>query len=346
MRTVTFVAKDTVAIVEKPQPKIEADEVLVRIGGAGVCHSDLAVIGAGEKSPVFGGTLGHEIAGTVEAIGDQVRAWQPGDRVIGALVLCCGRCRHCLAGRDNECEQANIRGALVPATAGIGSPGGMADYIALKEHHLISIGDLDPVEAAPLADAALTPMHAINSVRAWMTGESTVLVIGLGGLGHMALQILSATSGARVIAVDTDISKLDYAREHGASLAFEAGEHVSKRIFQATEGRGVDVVLDFAGVQPTIDLAVATVRAGGAIRFVGLGGGSFTYRAHAVTRLPWGVNIERAYGGTRAELIEALGLARDGKLSAQVARYSLDDAAQAFQDLRHGRVQGRAVLVP
>lgn len=346
MRAVTYVKNNTVEVLEKPTPKIGSDEVLVKVGGAGVCHSDLAIIAFGDENPLVGGTLGHEVAGTVAEIGADVAGWKAGDRAIVSLILSCGQCRECLAGRDNQCEVVYPRGALAPVSPGIGSPGGMADYIAVKARHLDPIGTLDPVAAAPLADAALTPMHAINTVRDRMTGDATVVTIGLGGLGHMALQILAATTGARIIALDTDPAKLEFAAAHGADLALPSDGEAAARILAETGGKGADVVFDFVGVQPTVDLAVAVVRGGGAIRFVGLGNGSFPYLAGAETPLPWGVNIERAYGGTRADMRQVIALAEAGKIAVEVVRYGLDDAVQAFDDLHHGRVAGRAVLVP
>ncbi|GAA2830968.1 propanol-preferring alcohol dehydrogenase [Leucobacter komagatae] len=346
MRAVTYVRNNTVEVHDKPVPEIAPDEVLLRVGGAGVCHSDISIIAGGDDSPLVGSTLGHEVAGYVHALGADVSGWEVGDGAIVSLILSCGRCRECLAGRDNQCEVVAPRGSLAPLSPGIGSPGGMADFLAVKAHHLDPIGDLDPVTAAPLADAALTPMHAINTVRNRMTGDATVVLIGLGGLGHMALQILAATTGARVIALDTDPNKLAFAREHGADLAIPSDGDAAARILSETGGVGADVVLDFVGVQPTVNLAVAVVRGGGAIRFVGLGGGTFEYRAGAGAGLPWGVNIERAYGGTRSDMREVVALAQAGKISVEVVRYSLDDAPQAFDDLHHGKIAGRAVLIP
>lgn len=346
MRAVTYVRNNTVEVHDKPVPEIAPDEVLLRVGGAGVCHSDISIITGGDDSPLVGSTLGHEVAGHVHVLGADVTGWEVGDGAIVSLILSCGRCRECLAGRDNQCEVVAPRGSLAPLSPGIGSPGGMADFLAVKARHLDPIGDLDPVAAAPLADAALTPMHAINTARSRMTGDATVVLIGLGGLGHMALQILSVTTGARVIALDTDPDKLAFAREHGADLAIPSDGEAAARILSETGGVGADVVLDFVGVQPTVNLAVAVVRGGGAIRFVGLGGGAFEYRAGAGTTLPWGVNIERAYGGTRSDMRQAVALAQAGKISVEVVRYSLDDAPQAFDDLHHGKITGRAVLIP
>ena len=344
MRAVTYVRNETVEVQEKPKPEIQPDEILLKVTGAGVCHSDLAIINLGDDSPLIGSTLGHEVAGTVAELGDQVAGWQVGEAGLVSLILSCGQCRECLAGRDNNCEVAYPRGALAPRSPGIGSPGGMADYVAVKARHLHPLGDLDPVDAAPLADAALTPMHAINTVRDRLTGDATVVVLGLGGLGHLGLQILLATTGSRVIALDTDAEKLAYAEKHGAT-AIPSDSEAAQKVLDLTNGVGADVVIDFVGVQPTVSTAVGAIRGGGAIRFVGLGGGAFDYVA-GNSSLPWGVNIERAYGGTSSEIRQVIDLARLGRIKVEVKRYPLDDAVTAFDDLHHGRIQGRAVLVP
>lgn len=345
MRAVTYVKNNTVEIHDKPVPEIEPDEVLLKVGGAGLCHSDLAIIGMGDENPLIGGTLGHEVAGVIERVGAEVQKWSAGDAALVSLILSCGNCRECLSGRDNQCEVVSPRDSLAPLSPGIGAPGGMADYIAVKPHHLDPIGDLDPILAAPLADAGLTPMHAINTVRDRLKGDATVVVLGLGGLGHMGVQILLATTGARVIALDTDEQKLEYAKKHGA-VAMKSDAEASAKILEMTDGVGADVVFDFVGVQPTVDTARAVVRNGGAIRFVGLGGGSFEYITGEGDALPWGVNIERAYGGTRSDIREVIALVQAGKVTVEVTKYPLDDALQAFADLEKGGIQGRIVLVP
>lgn len=346
MRTVTFVKHRTVEIVDKPIPQIASDEVLVRIAGAGLCHSDLQLIELDDDSPLIGMTIGHEGAGRVEKVGAHVTRWRVGDPVLIALVRSCGECSECFAGRDSQCVKASPRGAISPAAPGVGgNPGCMAEYIAVKSHHLDPLGTLDPVSAAPLADAGLTPMHAINTVRPWLTGAATVVVMGLGGLGHMGLQILAATCGSKLIAVDTDPKKLAFAEELGA-VGVVSDAAASDRILAETGGRGANVVIDFVGVQPTIDLSLKVIAQGGAIRFVGLGGGRFTYFAGGDLTLPWGVNIERPYGGNRSDLVEVLRLAEAGKVRVEVTQYPLEDVCRAVQDLEAGRVRGRIVLVP
>jgi len=345
MRAVTYVRNNTVEVLKKDLPDVGANEVRLKVSGAGLCASDLSIIAMGDENPLVGSTLGHEVSGVIDQMGDAVTGWQVGDAALVALVLNCGTCRECVSGRDNECRQVSSRDALAPLSPGIGTPGGMAEYIVVKAHQIVPLGELDPVDAAPLSDAALTPMHAINTVRDRLKADSTVVAIGLGGLGHLGLQILATTTGARIIAVDTDPQKVEYAANHGADLALTSDEKTAQRILDETGGWGADVVLDFVGVQPTVDLALGVIAQGGAIRFVGLGEGAFEYVA-GNSSIPWGVNIERAYGGPQKDLREVVALAQQGKIAVEVTRYPLDDAPQAFKDLQAGKIQGRIVLVP
>lgn len=344
MRAVTFVENNKIEVQEKPVPEIESDQVLLKVGAAGLCHSDLSIINMGNDSPLRGSTLGHETAGTIAKLGSNVSdSWNIGDRAVVHLVVSCGVCAECQAGRDHQCVVANQ--GPIPMSYGIGQPGGMADYIAVNTRHLIKLGDVDLAEAAPFADAGLTPMQAINSVRERLTPEATVVVSGLGGLGHVGLQIVLATTGSRVVALDTDQAKIDYASQQGA-LGMKSDDLAVDKIREMTGGVGAEVVVDFVGVQPTVDIATQVIRNGGAIRFVGLGRGEFPYIAGDTKVLPWNVNIELPYTGTLTDLRQVVALAAQDKLHVDVERYSLDDAVAAFDDLAHGRIQGRAVLVP
>ncbi len=345
MRAVTFYEKDKVELVEKPVPEIAGDEILLKIRGAGLCRSDFDIIAMGE-GPCSGYTLGHEGAGIVEKIGDEVEGWEVGEAAVVALVLSCGHCCECRRGRDNYCEFAYPRGRMAPRSPGIAFDGAMADYMAVKAYHLVHLGGIDPVDAAPLADAAVTPMHAINTVRHRLTADSYVAISGLGGLGHIGLQIVAATTGATIIALDTADEKIKFAAEHGADYAIKSDAQAADKILEITQGKGVDVYLDFVGVQPTVDLALKVIRNGGAIRFVGLGGGRFNYIAGNEKQFPWGVEIYQGYGGTMADLRQVVALAAQGKITVDTVHYPLDDVVQAFDDLREGKIAGRTVLVP
>jgi len=345
MRALQLVSPGKIELRDVPVPDIAPDEVLVRVGGAGLCHSDIHVLHAPEW-PVPNMTLGHETAGWVQATGADVSGFSEGEAVLVYLVWACGHCRPCIEGRDNVC--VNQGGRLgMPPCPGLGPDGGMAEFIKVKARYLEPLGSLDPVSAAPLADAGLTPMHAINGARHRLTPGSTAVVLGVGGLGHMGLQILKATTGVRLIAVDSSQQKLDIAREHGADEVITSDADAAAKILELTDGYGADAVFDFVGVQPTVTLATQVIAPDGVLRFVGLGGGTFPYSADSLTEpLPWGVDVRRSYGGTRSDQRQVLDLARLGSISVETKTYALDDATQAFADLEAGTVPGRAVLVP
>lgn len=350
MRAVQLTGRGSIEMREVPVPDIEPDEVLVRVAAAGVCHSDLHIIDAADESwEVFGRTLGHETAGHIARTGSLVEGFDEGDPVLLTLTWFCGYCRNCVQQKTNACLVAGSRTGFT-RTPGVGPDGGMAEYIKVKAIHIDHIGDLDPGTAAPLADAGTTPMHAIDSAREQLTPDATVVVIGIGGLGHLGLQILKATTGSRIIALDTDDVKLALARKHGADLVLRSDTVAAETILAEVGGIGADAVFDFVGVAPTVTLATQVVAASGALRLVGLGGGGgggFEFIADGSGEiLPWGVSAQRSNGGTHNDQRQVIALAQGGKLHVETVRYSLDDYRHAFDDLREGRVTGRAILVP
>jgi propanol-preferring alcohol dehydrogenase len=328
--------------VDDPDPR--PGEVLVKVTGAGVCHSDLHILHAPESLFPLPMTFGHEIAGTVAGVGDGIAGWDEGTPVLVYLAWGCGHCRHCAVGAENYCE-AHPRNT--PPGPGLGVYGGMAEFISVPKRHAVPMGDLDPVDAAPLTDAALTPYHAIALSRERIDPSATVVAIGVGGLGHMALQILRATSGATIVAVDTDEHRLAQAGELGAHHLLDSDANTAGEIMKITKGVGADVVFDFVGVEPTLAMAAASIGSNGQITAVGLGGGELAFRSEPIPlALPWGTTISRPYGGTRRDLSEVVALAQKGEIAVHVERFGLDDAADALDKLEQGRIEGRAVLVP
>jgi alcohol dehydrogenase, propanol-preferring len=345
MRALQLTKPSVLEIVEVDDPVPGPGEVVVRVAGAGLCHSDLHVLHLPFEVFPLPLTLGHEVAGHVESIGSGVTAWAGGDAVLVHLAWSCGVCRQCIAGRDNACAAFGRHGT--PPAPGLGPHGGMADKIVVPARHLVAIDGLDPVTSAPLADAGLTPYHAIAAELDRLVPGSTAVAIGVGGLGHMGVQLLEAMTAATVIAVDLDQAKLDVARRLGAEHALVSDSSTAAAVLDLTGGYGADVVLDFTGVEATLALATATVAPTGAIRIVGLGGGSITYPAGGDPfALPWGVSITRAYGGTRRDVDEVVALARAGRIHVEVEQHPLADGVEVFERLERGEVQGRAVLVP
>jgi propanol-preferring alcohol dehydrogenase len=347
MRAVKLVSPGTISLVHVDVPEPGPGEVLVRIAGAGLCHSDLHVLHLGEDWPFFGGTVGHEGSGWVETVGAGVDGFSKGEAVIVMVVWGCGQCRPCAQGRENACAVNGTR-TNFPTTPGLGPDGAMAEYMLVKPQHLYKIGDLDPITSAPLADAGVTPMHAINTSRRLLGPGSTAVVIGLGGLGRLGVQLLRETTGTRIITVVRDEHKLALSRELGADLAVrsDGDNNAVGEILEQTEGYGADVVFDFVGTDSTVELATRTVAPEGMIQFIGLAGGRFTYTADVSGEaLPWGVTVQRPYGGTRDDLSQVVALAQAGRLNLETRRYPLEEYRAAFDDLEAGRVAGRAVLV-
>ncbi len=327
--------------VDVPEPG--PGEVLIKVGGAGACHSDLHLMEWPEGTMDFDlpFTLGHENAGWVEALGAGVEGLEVGEAVAVYGPWGCGRCRACRLSAENYCERQAEIGAF---GGGLGLDGGMAEYMLIPHSRLLlPLGDLDPREAAPLSDAALTPYHAIKRSLHLLVPGSTAVVIGVGGLGHMAVQILRALSPAQVIAVDTSAEKLALAREVGADETVEPGEEAAERIRELTGGRGAELVLDDVGADYTLALAAAITRFEAHLTVVGLAGGKLQF---AFGALPFECQLTIPYWGTAVELGEVLDLARAGKIHAHVERFPLDRVKDAYSRMREGTLDGRAVICP
>ncbi|MFP3899717.1 MAG: NAD(P)-dependent alcohol dehydrogenase [Acidimicrobiia bacterium] len=330
---------------EVPTPEPGPGEVLVRVAAAGACHSDLHLIHDFDPGLLpydLPFTLGHENAGWVEALGPGVDGLEVGTPVAVYGPWGCGRCWRCQQGNENYCERAAEIGA---AGGGLGRDGGMAPYMLVPSARLlVPLGEgLDPVQAAPLTDAGLTPYHAIKRSLHLLGAGSTAVVIGTGGLGHLAVQILRAISGAQIIAVDLREEARRLALDVGADHALPSDPTAGDAIRDLTGGLGVDVALDFVGVDATIALAASTCRPMGHATVVGIGGGSFPFSFFS---LPYEVSLATTYWGSRPELIELLELARRGSVRAHVEEHPLDEAPEVYEKLHAGEISGRAVIVP
>ncbi|HSD03547.1 MAG TPA: NAD(P)-dependent alcohol dehydrogenase [Gaiellales bacterium] len=327
--------------VEVPEPG--PGEVLIKVGGAGACHSDLHVMEwpAGTLPYELPFTLGHENAGWIEAVGPGVTGWDLGAGVAVYGPWGCGRCRACRSTLETLCERGAEIGA---AGGGLGRDGGMAEYMLVPDTRLlVPLGDLDPRDAAPLSDAALTPYHALKLALPKLVPGTSVLVIGVGGLGHMAVQLVRAMSPADVIAVDVDRGKLELAREVGATATVEAGEGAAEAVRELTGGRGATVVLDCVGTDTTLSLDAEAVAKGGSVMVIGVAGGTLPLTFGA---MPSDASITHPYWGSAIELAEVLDLARTGRIHAHVEHFPLDRADEAYQRMREGSLNGRAVITP
>ncbi len=329
-----------------PQPDPGPGQVLVKVGGAGVCHSDLHLQEwEGDMLEAMGFsmpfTLGHENAGWVEALGDGVAGFEVGQPVAVYGPWGCGRCWNCRQSRENYCEQPGEHGGM---GGGLGTDGGMAEYLLVPAPRLlVPLGDLEPTEAAPLSDAALTPYHGIKRSLPKLRAGSTAVVIGIGGLGHMAVELLRELSPATIIAVDVDPAKLELAGELGAHETVLSDESAAETIQGMTRGLGAELVLDVVGNDATLQLAAAVARQQGDLTILGIGGGTLPVSFFSV---PYEVSIQTTYWGSAAELMEVLDLARAGRLAARATTYSLEEAPEVYDRLAKGEIQGRAVITP
>jgi propanol-preferring alcohol dehydrogenase len=339
--------KKPAELVEVPQPMPGPGEVVIKVGGAGACHSDLHLMDdftAGQLpwGPPF--TLGHENAGWVHRLGPGVTGLAEGTPVAVYGAWGCGSCDRCRLGAETYCDEP-ASAPVAGGGCGLGLDGGMAEFLLVRDaRHLVPLPDgLDPLHAAPLTDAGLTPYHAIR--RSWpkLTPRSTALAIGVGGLGHLAVQILKATTAARIIAVDIREDALNLARQYGADLVLSAEDDPAEAIRDATGGHGADVVLDFVGGDDTLALAARSVRSMGDLTLVGIAGGTLPLSFFS---MPYEVSIQTTYWGTRPELVEVLDLAARGMLTPQICRFDLSEAVTAYDEMRAGELQGRAVIVP
>lgn len=343
MQAVRFAGVGRPAQIEDvPRPSPGPGQVVVKIGGAGVCHSDLHVMEEDLGfAPPF--TLGHENAGWVSALGDGVTGLKEGDAVAVYGPWGCGRCHACQLSMENYCENwAEIKGF----GGGLGLDGGMAEYMLVPSARLlVPLGDLAPAQAAPLSDAALTPYHAIRRALPQLHPGGTAVVIGVGGLGHMALQLLRLLAPVRIVAADVDDTKLAQARALGADEVVNNRDAAAAadRIRQIAGSRGAALVLDCIGVQPTVDLGAKLLGRNSVWTIVGLGGGKHEFR-HGST--PYGTLMSIPYWGSRVELMEVIALARDGRIHVETTEFPLSEAVNVYAKLKAGQIMGRAVLVP
>jgi propanol-preferring alcohol dehydrogenase len=330
-------------LVDVAAPEPGPGQVLLEVTAAGACHSDLHLMEwpEGQLPWRLPFTLGHENAARVAEVGPGVEGLARGDAVLVYGPWGCGRCRPCRLGRENYCERAAEIGV---AGGGLGRDGGMAELMLVPSARLlVPLGALDPVQAAPLTDAGLTPYHAIRPSLPVLVPGSSAVVVGVGGLGQMAVQLLKALAPARVIAVDKDRRRLDAARGLGADAVFLADAGAAEEVRRATGGLGAELVLDVVGAAETLAMGAKVLRAEGRLALIGLAGGTLPFGFFG---LPYGAQAATSYWGTLPELLELVALAQAGRIRLPVETFPLERAGEAYERLRRGEVSGRAVVVP
>jgi NAD+-dependent secondary alcohol dehydrogenase Adh1 len=342
MRAVRLHEYHTQPVVEEiPEPSIQGPlDVIVRIGGAGVCRTDLHIIEgqwAERTQTVLPYTLGHENAGWVHAVGPGVTNVAPGDTVILHPAPSCGLCRPCRAGDDMHCENSEFPGLA-------NRDGGMAEYLLTTARACVKLDpQTRPEDVAALADAGITAYHAVRKAIGLLHPGTTCVVIGAGGLGHIGIQCLTALTATKIIVVDRNPDALKLAEQLGAQHTVVAdGEQVSA-VMDLTGGRGAEVVLDFVAEQGAEADGWAMTRRAGSYYVIGYGG---TVHVPALDIISTERNIIGNIVGTYNDLAELMELAQAGRVTLHTRTYPLAAAADAFADLDAGRVRGRAILVP
>ncbi|MGH9074514.1 MAG: NAD(P)-dependent alcohol dehydrogenase [Acidimicrobiales bacterium] len=341
MRAVRLHAYHQTPVVEEgPEPTVSRPmDVVVRVGGAGLCRTDLHIVEGQwrEKSGVtLPYTLGHENAGWVHEVGPAVENVAVGDPVIVHPLVTCGLCLACRAGDDMHCASSSF--------PGISADGGFAELLLTNARAVVPLEtSLAPADVAALADAGLTAYHAARKAAALLHPGTRVVVIGAGGLGHIGIQAVRALTAAEVVVVDRSPEALELARSLGADHTVVADGQEVGAVREVTGGRGAEVVLDFVGEAGTERSGPAMLSRAGSYFAIGYGG---TVELPTIDIISAEINVVGNLVGTYTDLVELMVLAGRGSVRLHTTRYPLDAFGDAMADLDQGRVRGRAVLVP
>ncbi|MDQ3376497.1 MAG: NAD(P)-dependent alcohol dehydrogenase [Actinomycetota bacterium] len=330
-------------IDEVAEPEIEGPlDVIVRIGAAGLCRTDLHLKDgdfreihkqAGVGLPL---TLGHENAGWVHEVGSAVTNVEVGDAVVVHPLITCGLCRACRAGKDMQCEEQAFPGLFVD--------GGFADLLKTHARSVIKLDPgLEPRDIAAHADAGLTAYHAVKKAKDILYPGTTAVVIGAGGLGHIAVQCLKALTPAEIVVVDKLEPALELAREIGADHTVLADGGEVDAVAELTDGKGAEAVIDIVAEQGVEKVAPQMVRDAGTYYVVGYGGALDVPTQAMILRE---ISIVGNLVGTYNDLAELMTLAAQGKVTLHTSTYPLDAITDAMVDLERGNLRGRGILIP
>jgi propanol-preferring alcohol dehydrogenase len=341
--------KEPLKVEDIATPKPSGEQVLVKVDSAGVCHSDLHLWEGGYAGPQgvfmkvedrgvkFPLTPGHEVAGSIVEMGDKVTGYSKGEKVLVYPWIGEGTCPACKAGEENLCD--------APRSLGVYQDGGYGEYALVPSYkYLVKLGDYDTAAAASLACSGLTAFTAVK--KAAVKDGETLVIIGAGGLGLMAVQIAKAITGARIAVVDIDDKKLEEAKKLGAAITVNSGKVDSVQgVKDATKGLGAEAVIDFVNNAKTAPNSFNMLRKRGRLVMVGLFGGSMELNLPLIPLRAF--TLTGAYTGKYADLVELVEIAKKGKIQSVVSRrFKLDEVNTALEDLKAGKILGRAVINP
>ena len=330
---------------EMPQP--QGSEVIVKVGSCGVCHSDVHLhdgyfdLGSDVKLDMTRSvqpprTLGHEIAGTVVAVGPEAQGVKVGDKRVVFPWIGCGHCALCAVGDEHLCS--------APQALGVNRDGGFADHVLVPHpRYLLGYGQLAEAQACTYACSGLTAYSALKKVGA-ISAKDPLVIIGAGGVGLSGIRLARHLFGVSPIVVEIDKSKWDIARAAGAGeLIDPTADGALKALLKATGGAAA--VLDFVGAGSSFAFGFGALRKGGKMVCVGLLGGS-TNLVPAMVAMK-AVSVIGSYVGSLTEMQELMAIAATGALpDMPLTSRPLAQATQALEDLRAGRVRGRTILIP
>jgi len=327
-------------VIEVPEPVISGPlDVVVKVGGAGVCRTDLHIIDeqwADRSGVTLPYTIGHENAGWVHAVGSAVTNVEVGDTVILHPTPTCGLCRACRAGQDMHCEAS--------AFPGISADGGMAEYLLTSARACVKLDPATrPQDVAALADAGITAYHAVRKAIPLLYPGTVCVVMGAGGLGHIGIQCLAALTATTIVVVDRNPDALKLAEQLGAGHTVVADGGQVDAVLDLTGGAGAEVVLDFVAEQGAQQQAFAMTRRNGSHFVIGYGG---NLDVPTIDIISTERNVIGNLVGSYNDLAELMVLAQTGRVTLHTRTYPLTEAVEALADLDAGRVRGRAILVP
>lgn len=327
---------------ETAEPKITSPlDVIVRIGAAGVCRTDIHVIDGqweSKSNVTLPYTIGHENAGWVHSVGEGVTNVKVGDKVILHPLVTCGLCTACRFGDDVHCENSTF--------PGINVDGGYAEYMRTTARSVIKLDEkLEPADVAALADAGLTAYHVVAKAARVLRPGNTVVMIGAGGLGHIGIQVMKAISGATIVVIDRNADALELAKKLGADYTIQAKDDGAfvKEALDLTNGKGAEAVIDFVAEGGSTSTGVKMLRRAGNYFVVGYGE---NINIPTIDIISTEINFIGNLVGSYNDLAELMVLAAQGKVVLHTTKYKLEEFQKAIDDLAAGKVRGRAILVP
>ena len=331
---------DAFTIEDVERPTVEGpDDVIVDVEAAGWCHTDIHIV-EGSMQEIQEAELpytpGHENAGVVAEVGEDVTTVEPGDSVVLHPAMTCGICRGCRLGQDMHCENYSFVGMDVD--------GGFAEYLRTNERAVVQLDGLDPVEAAPHADAGITAYNAAKAAADDLVPGDVAVLVGMGGLGHIGLQVLHALSPATTVAVDVREEALSLASDVGADHTVNSTEEdIAEVVDSVTDGRGARKIIDFVGSEETLQYSLSLLGVGGDHHVVGYEG-NLAIPAQAVIGME--IDFRGTLVGTYPELQELITLAENGDVEVRTETFDLEDINEVARRMHDRELDGRAVFTP